>query len=366
MAKTQRNYGIDLLRILSIFMVAVLHVSGHGGILVSVSSPWDRATAWFLETLAFPAVNCFVLISGFVGYRGEKYTPKLQNILSIFFTVLFYSVSMCALVQLLAPNAVSLQDIKNSFLPLLRGQYWFYSSYLGVYLLSPFLNFFVYKASAKQLYISALVVAFISLSSLEADAFTLSYGYSVIWFAFLYLLGAILKKQDVPARITGRTCVLVTAGAFLLTWLPLALFPLTQSAFLQGHAGYLLTYNSPTVLLMAIGWLCLFSKITCRPVWQKVIAFFSTSAFSVYLIHDNRYIRELFMRDTFVFAVQYPAPVLALIVIGSAAAILVLCTLLDKIRIFLFRIAKVDAVTDWLARIIKTAVNKSWHTLCKK
>ena len=64
--------------------VVVLHVLGHGGILDSVTTPVDRSVAWFFEILAFPAVNCFVLISGYVGYRGEKYYPRLKNIISIF------------------------------------------------------------------------------------------------------------------------------------------------------------------------------------------------------------------------------------------------------------------------------------------
>ena len=58
----KRNYGIDLLRIVSILGVVFLHVLGHGGILAAVKNETQFATAWFLEILAYPAVNCFVLI----------------------------------------------------------------------------------------------------------------------------------------------------------------------------------------------------------------------------------------------------------------------------------------------------------------
>lgn len=363
MGKSARNYGIDLLRVLSIFLVVILHILGHGGVLATTASYGHFSAAWFLEILAYPAVNCFVLISGFVGYRGERTTPKLQNLLSIFFTVLFYSVGMCLLVRLLHPAAVTLQDIKEAFLPLIKGQYWFYSSYLGVFLLSPILNLFVYSASAKQLYIAALVVAFFSFCSLETEVFTLNYGYSVIWFAFLYLTGAILKKQNIPEKVSGMFGFLTVLGAFLLTWLPQVLFSLTEQPFLRAHAGYFISYTSPTVLAMAIGWLCLFSKLPCRGAWATVIGFFSTSAFSVYLIHDNRHIRGQFMLDTFQFANEHSVPLLVLIVLGSAVAVVLGCTLIDKVRILLFRAVKIDALCQWSERIVKTALNKLYCRL---
>ena len=47
--KHEKNYGIEWLRILSMYMVAVLHTLGQGG--------------------TFGAVDCFALISGYVGYH---------------------------------------------------------------------------------------------------------------------------------------------------------------------------------------------------------------------------------------------------------------------------------------------------------
>lgn len=51
--KRERNYGIDLLRILSMFMVTLLHFSGHGGykgnpdsgtVFYMISFLWSYAT----------------------------------------------------------------------------------------------------------------------------------------------------------------------------------------------------------------------------------------------------------------------------------------------------------------------------------
>lgn len=363
-AKT-RNYGIDLLRIFSIFLVAILHVLGHGGVLASTASRWHYSAAWALEILAYPAVNCFVLISGFVGYRGEKYAPKLRNIISIFFTVLFYSAGVGVLLRLVDPSLITLTQVKDSFFPLIKEQYWFYSSYFGVFLLSPIINLFVCKASPKQLYIASLTVFLFGFITLESNAFILNNGYSVIWFAFVYLLGAIMKKHDVVSKLSGLTCTLTFLIAFLCTAIPKVIFTFSKSPFLYDHAGYFISYTSPTVLLMAVALVSMFSKGRFNRFSAAVISFFSTSAFSVYLIHDNRYIRALFMTDSFKFANNYNPITLVLIVLGSAATIIIICTLIDKLRSLLFWVLKIDKLSELIERLIKWAVNKSYRLICQ-
>ena len=61
----KRNYGIDLLRLVLMFMVVVLHVLGHGGVL-SAAQPMSGQyiTAWLMESLAIGAVNSYAIITG--------------------------------------------------------------------------------------------------------------------------------------------------------------------------------------------------------------------------------------------------------------------------------------------------------------
>lgn len=58
----KRNYGLDLLRIISMCMVFTLHILGQGGILSAVT-PYtvNYRVAWLLEICSFGAVNCYGL-----------------------------------------------------------------------------------------------------------------------------------------------------------------------------------------------------------------------------------------------------------------------------------------------------------------
>lgn len=84
----KRNTGIDLLRVVSMAMVVALHVLGQGGILgASAERSANYNIAWFLEIAAYCAVNCYALISGYVGIRAKH---KASNIIMLWLQVALY------------------------------------------------------------------------------------------------------------------------------------------------------------------------------------------------------------------------------------------------------------------------------------
>ncbi len=54
----KRNYGIDLLRLVLMYMVCMLHTLGQGGILgVCQAGTVEYKAFWFLEILSYCAVD---------------------------------------------------------------------------------------------------------------------------------------------------------------------------------------------------------------------------------------------------------------------------------------------------------------------
>ena len=86
---SNHNYGIDLLKILSMLMVVVYHILLKGGILSQLSpSSIHYRIASLLEWLVTPCVNIFVLCTGYL-YANRQW--KLGGILKLYASVLFYS-----------------------------------------------------------------------------------------------------------------------------------------------------------------------------------------------------------------------------------------------------------------------------------
>ena len=63
----ERNYALDLLRILSMLMIVFLHSNSHGGMFYSPETGLDGYVigSWVVEVLCIVSVNVFVLISGY-------------------------------------------------------------------------------------------------------------------------------------------------------------------------------------------------------------------------------------------------------------------------------------------------------------
>lgn len=361
MNKPARNYGIDMLRILSMLGVVLLHTLGHGGILGISQTPARFSLVWFLEILAYPAVDCFVLISGFVGYKGDKVFPRLKNFLVLMFTVVFYNFAFYAMYTLLRPETFTAKELFLNLFPTYGNKYWFFTTYFGLFLISPFLNILVHRTDSKQALLFLIVLGCFSIISIFRDNFALMGGYSVLWFALMYLTGAIIKKYSLNTVLTKKRCLTVYAAAFLLTWLAKVLLHFSAVPALQQPSNYLINYVSPTIVLMAVSLLVLFSKSSPSPRLCSVISFLASSAFSVYLIHDNEYVRVYLISRIYEFAGNLGILPLALYILGCACGIFTFCILGDKIRIGIFNLLKIHTLAERIESFCKTRFNSLYR-----
>ena len=125
--KNERNYGIDLLRILAMYMVVILHILGCGGILWTCEKfSLNYYVAWFLETSAYCAVDVFAMISGYVMVNAKF---NGFRIIPLYLTVLFYSAIITLLFRFLPMlssfHEVTIRElIKGVCIPVVSQQYW--------------------------------------------------------------------------------------------------------------------------------------------------------------------------------------------------------------------------------------------------
>ncbi len=111
----QRNFGIDLLKIVSMLLVVILHIIGKGGVLGVVEPGTYRYVAsWLVEIGAYCAVNCFALASGYTGFRSSR---RPSNLLLLWLRVLFYSVGITVCFAVLSPDSVTPGQWRAAFLP---------------------------------------------------------------------------------------------------------------------------------------------------------------------------------------------------------------------------------------------------------
>lgn len=330
-----RNYGIDLLRIFSMLMIVTLHVLGQGGILkAAIPMSTNYEVAWFLEILCYGAVNCYGLISGYVGCNSKF---KYSNIIYLWLQVAFYAVSISAATAFLRDYGVK-QHFLDGFMPVWNDYYWYFTAYFCMFFFIPVLNKILNSLSDKQLKILALTIICIFSfmpNYAEKDLFFTNRGYSALWLTLLYLLGGIIKKCNLLSKI--KPWILASLYLFFsfVTWL--------EKFVVQSHniemAGKdapwtcnLFSYTSPTILLGSIMLLVLFSKINIGRIASKIISFFAPLSFSVYLIHVHRCFWKYIMAQRFVEFATYPPLKMVGAVIITAISIYLFCIVIDFVR----------------------------------
>ena len=344
----KRNYGIDFLRILSMLFVLLLHILKQGGILSSLDKlSLGYNLAWFIEVCAYCAVNCYALISGFIGY-GSKH--KYSNIINLYIQTAFYALLATGVFYVISPDEIGEKAFIKAILPFGFNLYWYFTAYFCMFFFIPFMNKVLETCDKKQL--TGLVVFSIMFFSVfplifEKDIFFTNNGYSVVWISILYMIGGYIRKYEIYKKISNLKCVVLYFAGVFITFGQKVIVEYVKLK-LSGETvneGAFIKYTSPTMVLCAISLLCLFAKVNFKDGMKKVTAIFSPFAFSVYLIHTAPFVWSKVMKNRFVMFANFNPFGMVVAVLVTAVSIFLLCSFIDFIRTQLFKLLKIKELS---------------------
>lgn len=342
------------------FMVVLLHVLGQGGILgASIPFTGQYYINYFLEIAAYCAVNCYVLISGYVGiYSRYRYS----NLVLLWIKVIFYTIIITAVFQCFLPETVSLEHWLNALFPVMFKQYWFFTAYFALFLFMPILNNALHKLSKKQMKIILLIfICFFSVLNTViyfTDAFDLNYGYSAWWMTVLYLVGGYIRKYQVFRNIKRKHLIIGYMLMIIMTMGVKLLIEIGTSNAL-GHlinGNILLKYTSPTILFSSIFLLGLFSNIKIKQKYTKFVRKFTPLVFSVYLIHAHPLIWSSLLKNRFVQYATLSPCISTIYLLLTSLIIYLICLSIDCIREVFFQKLKIKKRLDNLEIKLKRKI----------
>lgn len=334
-----RNYGIDLLRLFSMFMVVALHVLGNTGVF-AMAMDAKGTRAWFLETCFYCAVDCFAMISGYVGFSEKEKRYRYGRYLNMWAQVVIYSFGIALACYFLLPGEVSKKELVCSLFPVTTHVYWYFCAYTGLFFVIPWINKLMRAVTgAESTRLVALLMVLFSVYSTFArsmsDPFVLDEGYSFVWLSVMYVVGAWMKKCDVPRRCKKRYLICGMLGGVLLAWGWRVAAPVVPGLFIS--------YLSPVMVFIAASLVCIFAGAKVGEGLKKAAACFAPAAFGVYLIHSHPLLWDRAMKGVFERLAQAGAARYAFVVLGFALVVFAICLMIEKLRIWLFRKLGIDA-----------------------
>ena len=338
----KRNYGIDILRMLSMYMVIILHIMGQGGLLDKAVPGYNHYyRIWFFEIASYCAVNCYALVSGYVMVNSRF---KLSNLAYLWLQVFFYSFGITFVYQLFILNDINIVELIKSALPVYKKSYWYFSSYFGMFFFIPMINNFVKSLNRKSAAFCIFLIFMmysVCHTFAKTDIYNLNRGYSTLWLSLLYFTGACIKYHGVfeVNRKNHYLWLLVYIISIVITFVSKVYLDSGKSVSIRKlyDANFLIKYTSPTIFISAIGLLLFFAGMEINSGGTRnIINKLSPLSFSVYLIHVHPVLWRNYFKNSMIWCADLPHGGFELTVLCIAVTIFISCMVVDTLRKAIF------------------------------
>ena len=320
--KKKRNSSIELLRIIAMIFIVLSHYSVHGGFkLELINNDLNRC---FLQviTLGNLGVDIFVLISGYFIIKS-KYSFK--KIIQLIAQVLFYSILLYAIFIFSGNTTFSIKNFIKAIFPTIFQEYWFFTTYIILYIFTPYINKFLNHIS-RNIHFRLIIIMVVIWSIIPTFTPSDMYGNVVVQFFMLYLIGAYIRLYPDNLLIRNKT----TSRMLIVVCTILLLLSTVILDSMHKYSSDLYSRSSILIVGLAIGILTMFLKINIP--YNKIINIICGCTFGVYLIHENNYVRSWLWIDFLKNYSYADSEFLIIRIILSVIIVFVVCTIIEFLR----------------------------------
>lgn len=337
-SRSERESNFELLRIIAMFMIICFHFALKGGFTTDGFGA-NQYCKDILLTFGKIGVNVFMLISGYFMVKSKRKVKKVIKLacISVFYTLLGN------IVMLLNGAVTSEEFVKSKLIfliplyPEIYNIYWFVTTYLIIYILSPYLNIFL-NAMDKKTYREFLMVILVIWCIIPTvfwkmfgETGGLFYFNNLIWMVTIYCIGAYYRLYG-GAENTGKHKNIYVYSS-IVSFLLIMAFILLAEMFPEALKSVLSTirYFYPTnTIMLTVFSVSLFNifrlmKLGCRPK----LNFIAGTTLGIYMFHDGEWndILWKFMRS-----LPYNTGIISVDVVIGAVIVMAAGILVDIVR----------------------------------
>ena len=277
---SKRQSNLELLRITCMLFIICGHIINSHDRAINLLDG-DEIILLLYRGFIGVAANAFILISGYFGITFRK-----DRLLKLVYQTFFYSVFLLLISIAIGWHSFDIKKDFGAFFPILTIQYWFVSTYVVLYIISPWLNYSINSISRntfKKILIVGFIIIYVwpTFSCLSNSRhFIGDEGFGIVNFSYLYFFGRYLNLHYTP----NHSSFFYLCG-FFFSGLSLFVISFSISLIIGHEFNTLYAYNTIFVFL---GSLCLF--LTFKNFHfdsNNIINYMAKPCFAVYLIHYN-------------------------------------------------------------------------------
>ena len=230
------------------------------------------------------------------GYFLSQKKFHLRNIFKLWLEVWFYSMVIGIICFATKIESFSLQGLVKMCFPFTFNEYWFFSTYIVIYLFFPYLNKLIHNLTRKQ-HQGIIVIGVFLFSFLYtvAKASWLIGSNSIAIFIVLYFIGAYFNRYEV---CVPKYKIIPLAVLFIILEIGSVFFMRIVYRYTELNNFSYLIWGTEKILpiITSTTLFLFFQQVKLKHV--KMIAFLSPSIFGVYLFHIG-HLKNLLFKDIF-------------------------------------------------------------------
>lgn len=335
----KRNINIEVLRVISMFMIVYHHFYVHSQFVGLI--PLSKKTIILQSIGSFGKIG--VLIFGLIsGYYLANQTFKINRIFQLSNLIRFYTlISFISWMLVDKPVELIKENFLYSFFPIIFQRYWFVTAYVILLLFQPIIKHYLLNESREN-QLKYFIFFLISFSVVEwIGVLFNAYGYfepsEVFSFIIIALGGYLIKlyQKELHEKYLNVTIFIFLITLILILSKPFLLYYFRESFafptyFLIGMASLNATFFSMSIFVLIL-------KIKIdKYSWITSI---SSLTFDIYLIHDNPFFRKLiwtviFKNNMYINNTWFP-----LIILLEPLTVFVVSLIIGRIRLSIFNLA---------------------------
>lgn len=324
----QRNYSLDLLRIMAIYFVILTHCATKGQFVFSDGFSSNRLIVQLCNVGGL-ADGLFFMLSGYFLIQCHADMRHIARKTERIFAKSFvYSTVLLFVFQW--PN-IGLHQIYEAVFSAIDGKYWFITIYIVIYLFHPYINACLNNLSEHQ-YKQMMMLQFILWIVVPGIfQFDIGVGTSMIPYGLMmYSIGAYFRIHPLIFHhrklLIGMFITIVILGICLYYLSDKEIISSKISQTLENQLG---SVQSITMYVLSILFFAFFLTTNIKPA--RILPEISKTSLGVYLLHNNEFLKNFIWIDLFNNPDRINEPCLLPLMLAETAVVYISCSFVDWI-----------------------------------
>lgn len=300
---TERNSAIELLKISAMVLIVISHVLQtlsypNGNVLpqeyvVNLHQSTMKPQQFILSLLRYTGVlgNLIFFVSS-AWFLVDKKTVNKKKLFQMLTDIWAVSVLILVCVFCLRRGDIPLRTIYWQFFPTTYQNNWYMTCYILLYAIHPFLNTIIFNMKQRT-HLRCVLILLVLYEGIDFFQEGLFFSSELIVFITIYFLIAYLKTYNTETLTSKKRNICLILFGILGNFGMVALTNLI-GMYAGAFSDQLMRWNilcNPFLLCVAIG---AFNLARTVVFFDKRINYISSLSMLVYIIHENRLLRNYY------------------------------------------------------------------------